>query len=278
MSRRIRFLITTSTLLLIVFLAACGGAETAEPDAKPAATEAAAPTEAAPAEAPTEEPTTAPAPTAVPPTEAPAEPTAEATAEVPAAEGEPDALSAILSAQGAFVGSDSIRASMESTDPSTGDVFTTTVEFVPPDRYRIVNAFTQMVSVANKTYMSADGSSWQELPIGLADVMQGLPTLTSDPEEIQAFLDDLQVRITNAAYTGKEDLNGMEMEVYEYDATSALDEPGAEPSHTTLWINPNDGRVYKVVTQTSAAGTTGTVTLLYEYDLPLEIEAPVSNQ
>lgn len=281
MTYRIRILSLMLMLALGLFLVACGGGEEAAEEA-PAPTVAAAEPTAVP-------PTDVPQPTAVPPTKAPEptaipepteEPTAEPTEE-PAADTDTDPLASILGAQRSYLGVESLRATMTSTESSSGMEFNTVVEFVPPDSYRIVNDFTQMISVGGKTYVTMDGQTWQELPMNMGDMMQGMPTITSDEAELEAYMEEFKVGLTNVDYRGKEELDGRDMKVYEYDSTVNVGMTGTDESltgHSTLWIGDDDGRVYQVITETKDSnGAVTSVKIVYEYDLDIEIEAPIGN-
>ena len=165
-SHRIQLPLLVFAFVALFLLAACGGGQTAATVA-PASTEgprsgcAATQPPATTAPEPTAAPTTAPAPTATtPPTTAPEPTQPPAPTAAPAAGGR--TLDEVMAAARAQLTQKGYRSRI--LLEASGTKTEMSVEFVAPDRYHIVSPATEMIIIADKTYMNQEGT-WTKIPM-----------------------------------------------------------------------------------------------------------------
>lgn len=269
---------TQLPLLILAFaalllLAACGGqtAATVAPGSTeaPPATAAPAATAATATQAPattapepTAAPTTAPKPAATtPPTTAP-EPTLPPAPTAAAAGG--GTLDEVMSAARAQMTQKGYRTRILSE--SAGTKTEMSVEFVAPDRYHIVSPATEMIIIADKTYMK-QGNTWTQMPMDMGAMLKQF----QDP----AFMmESTGLVMSNVSYKGVEEVDGVPADLYEYDSTITLQETPYS-SHTQLWVSKETGLPLKSANTSELAGVKSVATTLYEYPTDLTIEAPI---
>ena len=70
--------------------------------------------------------------------------------------------------------------------------------------------------------------------------------------------------MSNAAYKGVEDVDGVAADLYEYDSTLTI-QGMTDTSHTQLWISKATGLPLKSVNSSELAGVKSVATSLYEY-------------
>lgn len=268
-SHRIQLPLLCLAFVALLLLAACGGGQTAATVA-PGSTEAPAaadsPTTQAPATTapePTAAPTIAPAPTATtPPTTAPEPTQPPAPTAAPAAGGR--TLDVVMAAARAQLTQKGYRSRILSE--SAGTKTEMSVEFVAPDRYHIVSPATEMIVIADKTYMK-QGDTWTQIPMDMGAMLKQF----QDP----AFMmESTGFVMNNAGYKGVEDVDGVAADFYEYDSTITL-QGTTYSSRTQLWVSKETGLPLKSVITSELAGVQSVTTTLYEYPTDLKIEAPI---
>lgn len=264
-------------ILAIALLAACGGG-----DSKPAPTSApaaAAPVKAveptaapAPTQAPQPTATAAPAPTATPEPTAEStvepEPTAVPEAEAPTGQAALDLFKEVAAAQAA---QKTMRMTM--TSEKNGKVTETVMELIRPDRLKSSGGpGGDMIIIPEGTYMRETGGEWIKAPFDLSGSMNEMLSM-ADTEELLKYLN-----IDNLHLVGGGIVDGRPCWIYEYETTIKVTDITMQ-TQAKIWLGIADKLAYKSesVTQSSAdpAGATTTTTVLYEYGLDLEIEAPI---
>lgn len=198
------------------------------------------------------------------PTEVPAATTGAAEMETPAAANNAspnDAQQAILQAAQKL---QQVSFKATTTITSGDQTQTSTLEFVPPDRYHLVSSAIEAIIIGNDSYIKL-GDQWSVSPIDISSIMQGIMTLPTD----------LVSQISNWTYLGQENLDGTPAQVYSYDMQSSIGGIQANSSNK-IWINAADGLPLKLESQADVNGVTTTTTNVYEYDPNLTIEAPIT--
>jgi outer membrane lipoprotein-sorting protein len=198
------------------------------------------------------------------PTEAPAVTMGVAEMETPAATNggsNEDAQQAILQAAQKL---QQVSFKATTTITSADQTQTNTLEFVPPDRYHLVNSAIEAIIIGNDSYIKL-GDQWSVSPIDISTIMQGIMTLPTD----------LISQVTNWASLGQESLDGTPAQVYSYDMQATIAGVQAN-SANKIWISTADGLPLKLESQADVNGVTTTTTNVYEYDPNLTIEAPIT--
>jgi hypothetical protein len=261
-------------IVILLLLGACGGQPaTTAPAATeaPAATKAPASTEAADQPAPA---ATVPQPTTVPPTAVP-EPTATTPPTTAPEPTQPPASTAapatgshnldeVMKAAQAQLAQKGYRVRI--TSESGGTKTDMNVEFVAPDRYHIVSPATEMIIIANKTYMKQD-AAWVQVPMDMSAMLEQM----QDPA---LMMEATGLKLRNVNYKGAEDVDGVAADAYEYDSTLSM-QGTAYDSHSQLWVDRKSGLPLKSVGTSELSGIKSVTTSLYEYPVDLKIEAPI---
>lgn len=157
-----------------------------------------------------------------------------------------------------------------------------TFEFIQPNLYRRIitykdgNSEVEEVGIGDKLYLKRD-ETWEILP--LSAIM-----FSSDPawvftvggeDNIEVWINDIMMSSLNVRATGEESLDGHNTQVYQYETNNPV-------ALWTTWIGETDGRLYRVVKSWEVDSDDESYTCApitaYEYDIPLEIEPPISNQ
>jgi len=259
---------------LIMGLAACGGnapAPTAAPANPPTAVSgnAAAPTNP-PAPTTASQPTAAPAqPTqAVEPTQAVAPTAAPVSGDVKPPEGAP--LDVVKKAMLNVFTANSVRATTI-LQSANGESQTLLLEFVKPDRMRIVQPDGgEQIAVKGKGVWRKVGDKWENQGAQMADMLFGLFEASAVEESLQA------IQVDSVQFVGPDLVDGKPMFVYTYKTT--VDMGGTKNLGTgKIWLGALDGRVYKGESDSESLampGKTDHTIVTYEYDIPLDIQAP----
>lgn len=266
-----RLFAVVGLILAVALLAACGGG-----DSKPAPTSApaaAAPVKTTePAPIPTQVPaptaTAAPAPTATPEPTVEPEPTAVPEAEAPTGQAALDLFKEVAAAQAA---QKTMRMTM--TSEKNGKVTETVMELIRPDRLKSSGGpGGEMIIIPEGTYMRETDGEWIKAPFDLSGSMNEMLSM-ADTEELLKYLN-----IDNLHLVGGGIVDGRPCWIYEYETTIKVTDITMQ-TQAKIWLGIADKLAYKSesVTQSSAdpAGATTTTTVLYEYGLDLEIEAPI---
>jgi hypothetical protein len=163
---------------------------------------------------------------------------------------------------------------------SEGRTSTNVIEFIPPDRKRIVSDEVEYVVVGGKVYAKTKSSGkWEETQIAASSFL-GDGKVTEDG--ISGTINDEQ-------FLRKDTLDGKSVIVYSYSSTTKSAENIELNSQTELWVGLSDGLPYKMITdgETLSVSTdpeTGKskmeavkalTTVLVAFDLPIIIEPPI---
>ena len=165
----------------------------------------------------------------------------------------------------------SFRAHIDST-AGEGTSSTSVVEYVAPDRYRmVVEAKTgaqtvklEYVIVGGATYIKGPDGRWVRTPVDAGALIKGF----RDPN----MLDELK-KTTDIKFVGRDTLEGQPMLVYEYTQTNPLGMKMKATSKT--WLSEADGLPRKTETEGELDGKkTQTVVTISDYNAHIRIEAP----
>ncbi|MDX1416765.1 MAG: hypothetical protein R3293_21365, partial [Candidatus Promineifilaceae bacterium] len=100
------------------------------------------------------------------------------------------------------------------------------------------------------------------------------PEAAADPEgSLLEFIEMLGLTLSDVQLVGPETLDGRETFVYSY--TETLGELTAQ---NRVWLGVNDGRLYRTESISELNGENLLTLAVYEYDVPLVIEAPQINE
>jgi hypothetical protein len=148
------------------------------------------------------------------------------------------------------------------------------IEYAPPDSYLIEseqNFYKKMIVVADIVY-GYTNQQWEVLPI--------------DPDQIISTkaLEMLKETIKDITYKGQETLDGVQVNVYEYQSDVMIGEAKVTQQNT-LYVGISDGLPYKVVMVGQVAtmdartsqiqGIPATTTQIIQYDENINIEPPL---
>ncbi len=186
-------------------------------------------------------------------------PAATATlVDTPAASGNP--LDALAKLAGAMNTVKSFRAHVTSVpaNPNTES----TMEWVLPDRFRVIASQGEFIRIANTYYIKLGPGKWIS---GTLDAQNKNVPMPPDPRE-----QVIQMVTSGAAtFSGPDMLGGRPMLVYQVKL------PAPEGTFVTsfkLWVGATDGLPYQEVT-TTKDGTKTTV-VFYDYNADIQINPP----
>lgn len=266
-----------TSIVLLMGIVACGGttptatlSPVSNPTAAPAPTNASVPTNAV-------EPTNAPVATNAPaPTDAPAPTQAAAPTNAPASgsgdvkppEGAP--LDVVKKALLSVFESKSVRAKTVLM-PAEGESQTLLLEYVKPDRMRIVQPDgTEQIAIKDKGIWKKEGDTWEGEGPEMANMLFGFIEASAVEESLK------NIQIDSVQFVGPDLLDGKPMFVYTY--KTQVDLGGTKNNGVgKIWIGALDGRPYKGDSESdsmASPGKTDRTEVTYEYDLPLDIQAP----
>lgn len=152
-------------------------------------------------------------------------------------------------------------ATMVSSDTTTEY----TVEFQPPDRYRMNMPGVVEGIIIGQTMYVKQGESWIEVPLS-ADALSGFGLLGPEAETVFDGIQNVQV-------SGMEILDGIPCLVFTFDSTVTFAGVQATSSNR-LWLGMADARIYQTIVTGEAAGVSSTTTVRYVYDPGITIETP----
>jgi outer membrane lipoprotein-sorting protein len=170
-----------------------------------------------------------------------------------------DAMTASIQAQ---LGAKSYRARMESN--YDGKTTAQTVEYVAPDRFRIVGPMNEMIAVGSTTYMKLPTGKWQKAPI---DINQFVASFR-DPKIIEEMRKNADVK-----FLGDDTVDGMPMKVYQYTVKNPL---GSNiTSASKAWISAADKLPRKMEVESEIEGKHSKTLITYsDYNTDIKIEPP----
>ena len=180
-------------------------------------------------------------------------------------------LDVLTKAMRAQLDAKSFRAHIDAT-AGDGTSGTSIVEYVAPDRYRMVteaktgaqSVKLEYVVVGSATYIKGPDGRWVKTPINAGALIKSF----RDPK----MLDELK-KTTDIKFVGRDTLEGQPMLVYEYTQTNPLGMKMKATSKT--WLSEADGLPRKTVTEGELDGKkTQTVVTISDYNTDIKIEAP----
>jgi hypothetical protein len=142
----------------------------------------------------------------------------------------------------------------------------TEIDFNAPDRFWIKNTAgtmkNEVIAIGNDSYMRTNDGKWTKNPAG-----QSLPV-----GDMRGKMSEEAVKaMKDFESAGKETVNGKDAFVYKFKSSY-----GGESS-SKMWISADSGLPLKVDTDGSYAGTKLQMTITYDYDKEVKIEAPKVN-
>jgi len=172
-----------------------------------------------------------------------------------------DAKEALMKSQRAQLEAKAYRIKMNTTSPGMEKGFSSTVEFVAPDRYHMVQPQMETIVVGPATYMKTAGQDWQKSPVDMGDMMKK----SRDPKA----LEEQAKNMGDVKIVGKEKIDGVDCTVYE--ATSKV---GETSTVSKVWVGNSDSLTRKVESESTLPNGKSKSTITYEYDSKIKIDAP----
>ena len=171
-----------------------------------------------------------------------------------------DAMAASIKAQ---FDAKSYRARMESV--TEGNNFTTTVEYVAPDRFHMTAPMNETIIVGADTYVKAPTGQWQKIPINANQMISSF----RDPKLVEELRNNTSVK-----FLGTDSLDGMPVKIYEYTVKNAY---GTNmTSISKAWISANDNLPRKMEVQADVNGKPSkTLITYYDYNADIKIAPPM---
>lgn len=157
-----------------------------------------------------------------------------------------------------FLASRSFRSTTIIVIPGQPPV-STTMEFVAPDRFRIVNANGPDTLIIGKDYYSDASGRWEKTPANAAASM---------PDMRSAWDKKGRDQLSDAKYLGEETVNGRATHVY---TAFAKGINGAGANDSKFWIAKSDGLPVRMEA-VYRAGPLRSLTIDYDYDSKISIE------
>jgi len=138
--------------------------------------------------------------------------------------------------------------------------FTTEVEYVAPDRFRIkTGPGLERIVIGKDVYMFL-GDSWAKLP-GFDGQL---------PDIREAFRKERHKYFSDVRFIGEETINGKPSLAYEYHNKG---EGNLGENDSKIWIGKDDGLPLKIESRYKS-GNLRAVVIEYEYDPSIKIEVP----
>lgn len=173
------------------------------------------------------------------------------------------AADAFLRTQKAYLNAKTFRATMVSVDLTSSQVFTTTLEYQAPDRYHIVNGTTETIVISPTTYMKVGASNWAINPIDMSAILNTV----RNPSVAENYAD----YIANVQLAGSDTVDGKNSLVYTYSSNNTVE---GLTSEAKTWVDAQTDLPLKTEMESEYQGTRTHVTILYDYDPTIQIEAP----
>lgn len=147
------------------------------------------------------------------------------------------------------------------------------IEYVAPDRYRMVNDMQvggkslnqEFIIVGNGSYIKAPNGQWVKSPVDASEIVKGF----RDPK----MLDEL-AKTADVKFVGADTLDGAPMLVYQYTQTNPM---GLKMTSTAkTWLSVADGMPRKTESEGEFDGKkTKTLVTISDYNSDIKIESPV---
>ncbi len=148
-----------------------------------------------------------------------------------------------------------------------------TLEFVSPDRFRMVNPSMEAIAIGADTYMKPAGRPWSKVAMNINEIVN---QFRQDPKMTEAF----RKSIRSARLVGTEQVNGEATQVYAYDIENSQN--GVQTTgKAKIWVRTSDGLPLKL--EGDSTITTGGKTfsaqysnIYSDYNGEIKIEPPIS--
>jgi hypothetical protein len=158
------------------------------------------------------------------------------------------------------------------TGSSAGSAPTTTVEYIPPDRYHTTvlmqGRTLETIKIGARHFLKGEDGRWvSSQPIG---------NPASAAQMMEKMMRDLEEGKFETKLVGNETLNGVPTQVYQMNGVVKMNDVDIQ-GRNKLWIGP-DGSVLKQESEAGAPGQAPQMKTIqtYEYPSDLKIEAPPS--
>lgn len=168
-----------------------------------------------------------------------------------------------------------------STALGDGQIRTSVIEFVPPDRKHLVDLDenVEYIVIGEMVYAKTGTSgAWEETQIPASSFM----------EEEEVTAQKIGETISDAQWIGTDTYNGLTVIVYKYNSTTKSGDIEMH-SQTELWVAESDGLPVKMIIdgeilsasvdpdtgESKLQAVPALTTTLIEFDLTLSIEAPI---
>lgn len=178
----------------------------------------------------------------------------------PAAGGAVDSMVAAIQAQFA---AKSYRARIEQLSDTSG--FKTTLEYVAPDRFRMVTPVTETIIIGSNTYMKPPTGQWQKVPGDVGEMISQF----RDPKMVEELR-----KSTDAKFLGTDSLDGVPVKIYQYTIKNAY---GTNITSTSkAWVGESDNLPRKIEAEGEFNGKASKARITYyDYNTDIKIEPPM---
>jgi outer membrane lipoprotein-sorting protein len=141
------------------------------------------------------------------------------------------------------------------------------VDYAAPDSYHIMylggtGAGMEMIMIGNKSFIKT-GGKWSKMP---GDGNASIPTLRD------SFTEEGLKTLTDVKYDGDDTIDGNPAAVYSYKNVTPK---GGYPFTSKIWVSKDTGLPMKI-TVDYTNGTLKQMTVVYDTETPVTIEAPIS--
>jgi hypothetical protein len=146
---------------------------------------------------------------------------------------------------------------------SAKTVSTTVLEYVAPDRVRMITDRAETIVTPGATFIRYKGGLWSVAPVNVSELVSSF----RHPKELDELADP---RTTDFKALGAELLEDVQTFVYQY--TTSVDE------HSTIarvWLGAADGLPRKKETESEYASEKVKSVRLIEYDREISIRSPI---
>lgn len=132
------------------------------------------------------------------------------------------------------------------------------MQFVAPDRYRIIKSDGEVIVIGDKSY-SRENGKWTVLEDDIGEFIR---------EQTRSGMEEGVRNLQNVEIVGKEKVGGKDATVYSHKFGDIL---------TKVWIGTESGLQLKNEVEANLGGTIQKQTTVYDYDKSVTIEAPKIN-
>lgn len=132
------------------------------------------------------------------------------------------------------------------------------MQFVAPDRYRIIKSDGEVIVIGNESYSKEKGK-WTVLEDDIGEFIR---------EQTRSGMEEGVKNLQNVEIVGKEKVNGKDATVYSHKFGDII---------TKVWIGTESGLQLKNEVEANIGGAIQKQTTIYDYDKPVTIEAPKIN-